>query len=65
MTKRAVHAMRARSPWATRQFAPDTFTYPGKLALTRYGELREGFGAQLEQVFINLAAVAEARAQPR
>ena len=44
---------------ATVRTAPP-FTYPGKLALTPLRELREGFGAQLEQVFINLAAVAEA-----
>jgi reactive intermediate/imine deaminase len=64
MTKRAIHsdaAPAAHGPYAQALRAGNTLYLSGQIGLDpATGELREGFDAQLEQVFANLAAVAEA-----
>ena len=64
MTKRAIHsdaAPAALGPYAQAVRAGNTLYLSGQIGLDPgTGELREGFDAQLEQVFENLKAVAEA-----
>ncbi|MFZ8889960.1 MAG: Rid family hydrolase, partial [Pseudomonadales bacterium] len=64
MTKRAIHsdaAPAALGPYAQAIRADNTLYLSGQIGLDpATGELREGFDAQLEQVFENLKAVADA-----
>ena len=50
----------ALGPYAQAVRTGTTLYLSGQIGLDPATEVREGFGAQLEQVFINLAAVAEA-----